>query len=158
MYALIEERATPTFFSLLFSACFFLSQESLGDREASDWLDWLARIPQIFLSPPPYLFKNQLLFHMIHPNPNLPCLHVSQSPPLLSLIHCSSVFLHKRAGIPGILTEDNIARYDKTRHEPSYQDCTRQPSRRKRITRQIWGIQIQVLTYAKQVLYLVSQL
>jgi hypothetical protein len=52
---------------------------------------------------------------------------------LLPLIHCSSVSLHKRAGLLEISTEHGITWCNKTRHKPSYQGRIWQSSKRKTI-------------------------
>lgn len=55
---------------------------------------------------------------------------------LLCKINCSSVFLQKRASLPGISTDYGIKSYNKTRRIPSLQVWTRQPSRIKRVPKE----------------------
>lgn len=65
-------------------------------------------------------------------------------PPLLPLapyfplpqILSSSVSIQKTAGLPEGSTKQSITNYNKSRHKPSRQGCTRQPGRRKRISKE----------------------
>jgi hypothetical protein len=56
--------------------------------------------------------------------------------PLPSFQFPFSISLKKRAGLPGISTENTITRYKQSRQKFSYQGWTRQPSRRKNVPKQ----------------------
>jgi hypothetical protein len=77
-----------------------------------------------------YFSLIQYILITVSPPSNLPSPPTSTS--LLPHIHCSSVSLQKRAGLPGISTEHGIPRCNKTRHKLSHEGW-RQPCRRKRV-------------------------
>ena len=89
------------------------------------------------------LFKNLFFSPIVHPDCSLLFHHSFQSfsTSLLSQIHCSSIFLQKRADLPGISSRHDITSYNTTRHKPHFkQDQMRQPTRRKRVLRASKGV------------------
>lgn len=78
--------------------------------------------------------------HTLHTEFSFPSLHSSQSssPLLLSSRFTPPLFLlffFLRTNLPRISTQQEIKSYNKTWRKLSYQNCMRQPSRRKGVTR-----------------------
>ena len=81
-----------------------------------------------------HTFK-KLFSHILHPDLSFPFSKSLLPTSTLPKIHCSSLSLQKRAGLPGISTEHGITGYNNTRHNPSYQVWTKQINRRKGVPR-----------------------
>lgn len=65
-----------------------------------------------------------------------PSLHSSWPPSPLPHIYLSSISLQKRNGLPGLSPELGIPQCSKIRYNPSYQEWTKQPSKRKIVPRE----------------------
>lgn len=65
-------------------------------------------------------FYTNLFFHILQPDLNFPSFFSFQAlPHLSSLIHSSSIFLKKRAGLSGLSTKHDIPNCNKSRYLPS---------------------------------------
>lgn len=81
-------------------------------------------------------FSILLSYATSQPQPPLPpVIQVSLHLPLPQ-IYGSSISLQEKAGLPGISNKLGITWYNKTRHKPSHQGWKRQPSRRKRVSKE----------------------
>lgn len=65
-----------------------------------------------------------------------PSLHSSWPPSPLPHIYLSFISLHKRTGLPGLSPELGIPQCSKIRYNPSYQERTKQPNKRKMVPRE----------------------